>query len=301
MRYIGQAEPKPFAFIDIKGEPKRKSYVSHDAFKNLTGKLELTIEVISEFLFVGSGNYHFREKDKLVYYSFFKTNQNITIPGTSIKGAVRGVAEAISNSCVILKGNTEKLVLNQCKFELEKDYFQLCPVCNLFGITGYGGRVCFLDANPLKIETDIVKISELWGPRVNKSKRKFYQNKKFNPVGNLKPEKNYRFVEAVKKGSKFNTTLRFENVTEGELSLILYAMGVNQDYMIKIGGAKPRCFGTVRFISGKFQVLSDDLVSFDEKPITEIMKKDELIEKDLLSLFKKEISKQDELCPKGMY
>lgn len=299
MRYTGQAEPKPFAFVDIKGEPTRKNYVSHETFKNLTGKLELSFEVISDFLFVGSGNYDFREKDKLVYYSFFRTNQNITIPGTSIKGAVRSVAEAISNSCVILKGSKENLAFNPCKFELENS--KLCPACNLFGITGYGGRVCFLDANPLKIETDVVKIGELWGPRINKRKRKFYQNKKFNPVGNLKPEKNYRFVEAAKKGSKFNTTLRFQNVTEGELSLILYAMGINQDYMIKLGGAKPRCFGTVRFTSSKFQVLGDDLVSFDEKSITEIMKKDDLIEKDLLNQFKKEISKENELCPKGMY
>lgn len=299
MRFSGQIEPKPFAFIDIKGEPERKNYVSHDVFKALTGKLELTIEVISDFLFIGSGSYDFREKDKLVYYSFFKTNQNITIPGTSIKGAVRSVAEAISNSCVKIKGKSEKLALTSC--ELEPENGKLCPACNLFGTTGYGGRVCFLDANLLKIETEIVKIGELWGPRVNKSKRKFYQNKKFNPVGNLKPEKNYRFVEAVKKASKFNTTLRFQNVTEGELSLILYAMGINQDYMIKIGGAKPRCFGTVKFTSGKFQVLSDDLISLDEKSIAEIMKKDDLIKKDLFNQLKKEISKQNELCPKGMY
>ncbi|MCG2826306.1 MAG: RAMP superfamily CRISPR-associated protein [Thermoplasmatales archaeon] len=263
--------------------------------------MELTIEVASDFLFVGSGNYDLRDMDKLVYYSFFRTNQNITIPGTSIKGAVRSVAEAISNSCVIVKGNQEKLGINPCKFDLEKGKIQLCPACRIFGITDYSGRVCISDAVPLKIETEIIKIGELWGPRINRKKRKFYQNKLFNPVGNLRPEKNHRFVEAVRKGSRFSTSLRYQNLTEGELSLILYAMGVNQDYMIKIGGAKPRCLGTVRFIAGKLLVLSEDLLSFTEKSIAEIIRNSELIEPELLTQFKNEISKEKEYCPKGMY
>jgi len=306
MRY-GSAEPKPFAFVDIKGAPKREDYVPHDTYSGLTGKLELTIEVISDYLFVGSGNYDFRERDKLVYYSFFRTNGNITIPGTSIKGAVRSVAEAISNSCVSQrkKGRGEEKCASshfECEFKPEKEKKELCPACSLFGTTGYGGRVSFSDASTFsKIEPEVVKISELWGPRINKGRRKFYQNKRFNPVGNLKPERNYRLVEAIKKASKFCTTLGFQNVSEAELSLLLHAMGIEQQYRIKIGGAKPRCFGTVRFTAGEFKVLSVDLLSFEKKPISEVMMNNDLIETEHLEQFKKEISKEEELCPKEMY
>lgn len=315
----GQVEPKPFAFVDIKGTPERREYVPHDKYRDFTGKLELTIEVISDYLFVGSGNYDFRERDKLVYYSFFRTNGGIAIPGTSIKGAVRSVAEAISNSCVSQLAGRKRTGKNRYKQDerlppyIDKkhshkpcdDINNLCPVCRLFGTTGYGGRVSFLDASlAAKPDIEIIKIGELFGPtnvtpeRNAPPKRKFYQNKKFNPV---KPESNYRFVEAVRKGSKFLTTVGFQNVTEAELSLLLHAMGIGQAYRIKIGGAKPRCFGTVSFIAGNFKGLSADLLSFEEKSVSEVMMNEDLIKTELLEQFIKEISKEEEFCPKEMY
>ena len=316
--YYGRtSEPKPFAYVDIPGEgPEKGEYIAHDKFyggKLLTGKLELELEVISDYLFVGSGNYDLREKDKLVYYSFFRTNGDIVIPGTSIKGAVRSVLEAISNSCVSQRGRREEhfATHKRCEFELEKGKTNLCPACKLFGTTGYAGRASFFDAHPEhpeKSDIEIVKIHELFPPRINKGKRKFYQNKKFNPVRNQRQERNYRFVEAVKKGSTFKSALSFQNIEKKELALLLYAMGIGQDYMIKIGGAKPRCFGTVRFIPTAIKLWADPLARVEEKSgkelgdfITDVLGHRDLIVDDLLRQFRDGISKPNETCPMGVY
>lgn len=308
-------EPKPFAFVDIKGVPKKEKFVSLEKLEktNLTGIMELKFEVVSDFFFVGSGGYDYSKAKNLVYYTFFKSGDKVAIPGSSLKGAIRSVAEAISNSCVSVvaskKGEKPPRSHERCKFELEKGIETLCPSCNLFGTTGYCGRVSFSDASPTKYEVEIVKIYDLFKPNNVWPKRKFYQNKQFNPIGNLKPEKNYRFIEAIKKGSAFNTEMTFFNVKKEELSLLLYAMGIKQDYKIKIGGAKPRCLGTVKFTPTRlFKLKENNPLDYEEKTqqelesfISEILKKDTLIEKSLLEQFKNEMSERSELCPKEVY
>lgn len=319
MRYQDRrpSEPKPFAYVDIHRDIQKSKYMADDRFyeEKRTGRLELELRVFSEYLFVGSGNYDLREKDKLVYYSFFRTNGKVVIPGTSIKGAVRSVLEAISNSCVSQVGRRENhpRTHRKCEFDPEKKRVDLCSSCKLFGTTGYAGRANFSDAPPemegIRDIIEIVKIHELFPPKINKKdKRKFYQNKKFNPVGNLKPEKNYRFVEAVKKGSIFKTSLSFQNLTKEELALLFYAMGVGQDYMIKVGGAKPRCFGTVRFNPANLKLWADPLEKAEEKSgeklenfISDVLVCNNLIVDKRLNQFRDEISKPNERCPKGVY
>ncbi len=256
-------EEKPFVYVPVsKKEPDKKKFISHEVQKGLTGKIYFDLEVVSDYLFVGSGGYDFRG-DK-VFYSFFRSKGNLAIPGTSLKGSIRAIAEVISNSCVSQwAGKSDKKpdewpsIPNSHRRCENTD--RLCPACRIFGMVGkrgmaYAGRISFSDVHPLEnIKSDIVKIGDLFPPTVvekderGKGKRKFYGNWQFNPLNNLNPEKNHRFVEAVSNGAHFKFTLSFSNLLEEELSLILHAMGVDQDYMIKIGGAKPRCFGTVRF------------------------------------------------------
>jgi len=261
------AEPKPFVLVDIpSAAPERKPATTHEKFSGLTGRLELTFTVVSEYLFVGSGAYEFdphaRGDRPDVWYTFYRRNGQICVPGTSIKGAIRTIVEAISNSCVSqirrpreqVRSNAHQL----CRFKDENS--PLCPACRLFGTTGYRGRVHFSDfllQSPEKVE--IVKIGELWEPkRVDPSKRRFYEQKKFEPVKDLRPQSGFRFVEAVPKGTKFQGILAFENLSEAELGLILRGLGwTTKDeakekkvvivFTPKIGGAKPRCFGSVKF------------------------------------------------------
>ncbi len=266
------AEPKPFFWISLreKPSPQRDQPVPHDRFIGWSGRMELEIEVRSDYLYVGSGNFDLfllqgREQAR---YTFARRNGELVIPGTGIKGAVRSVVEAISNSCVPLSGRRER---GPGSHRPCNDPSRLCPACRLFGTTGYQGRVHFADAVPFgDVETTTIKIADLWPPKRFEG-RKFYQTKAFQPQ-DMRPQKNYRFLEVVPKGTRFRTTLFFENATTAEMGLLVRALGlalhpekegsVVYAFPVKIGGAKPRCLGSVRFHPRRIQTLpasSEDL------------------------------------------
>jgi CRISPR/Cas system CSM-associated protein Csm3 (group 7 of RAMP superfamily) len=261
------AEPKPFVLVEIpQEEPDRRPVATHEKFAGLTGRLELVFEVVSEHLFVGSGAYEFdpnhgnRRPD--VWYTFYRRNGQLCVPGTSLKGAIRAIVEAISNSCVSQMRRPRERIASSahqpCRWDPKKTAHEnrLCPACRLFGTTSYRGRVHFTDFLPQgEIKPEVVKIGELWEPkRPDPSRRRFYERKSFQPLENPAPQQGFRFVEAVQRQAKFRGALLFENVSEAELGLLLHALGwqvengrVIMAFAPKLGGAKPRCFGSVEF------------------------------------------------------
>ena len=233
--------------------------------------MELEIEVLSDYLYVGSGNidlFPLQGKEQ-ARYTFARCNGQLVIPGTGIKGAVRSVVEAISNSCVLQAHYKEKVPRSHraCRGvkQGQERRAELCPACRLFGTTGYRGRVYFSDAVPVgDVQTETIKIADLWPPKMDKG-RKFYQTKEFQPQQDMRPQKNYRFIEVVPKGTRFKATLFFDNATTAEMGLLVRALGltvhpekegsVDYAFPIKIGGAKPRCLGSVYFRPKRIQTL----------------------------------------------
>ena len=262
-----QTEPKPFALVKIPSEePQRREATTHERFQGFTGRLELVFTVESEYLFVGSGNYEFdpnaRGNRPDVWHTFNRRNGRICIPGTSIKGAIRSIVEAISNSCVSLsRGHEVRLTqLDKSHRERCNSLETACPACRLFGFTGLRGRIGFEDTFPIEqVNLQIVKIPELWHHKPRKIRRldkarRFYESKRFEAPADRKPEQGYWFVEAIPKGVQFRSTLHFENLSQAELGLIFHALGwqtgqegFDHAFTPKLGGAKPRCFGAVRF------------------------------------------------------
>lgn len=250
--------PKPFIWLPLPQQaPRKHSPTGLEVFRERTGRLDVSFVVESAYLYVGSGGYDFKPNAKQtepdVWYTFYRRAGQLCVPGTSLKGAIRSIVEAISNSCVSQSGSNEYLRPTHTRCPVNDN--QVCISCSLFGRTGWRGRVHFADATPAqKIETKVVKISDLWPPR-NTQGRKFYAGGQFQSLGNLTPEGNHRFVEGVVKGSRLNTSIYFENVTSEELGLVFCALGWDVDaqgqlvnaFYPRVGGAKPRCFGIVRF------------------------------------------------------
>ena len=255
---------KPYIFLELSDkEPAKDKPITHEKFEKLTGKLLLRMEVVSQYLFVGSGSYDFNPNAKNdevdVWFTFYRRNGKVCIPGSSIKGAIRSIVEAISNSCFSVKNKEDRVRKSYRKCQ---DLNDLCPACRLFGLAGkrdsYKGRINFSDAIPeRRLETRIIKIQELWSPKKSKENaRKLYLNGDFSFQRDEKPERGARFVEVVPRGSIFKSRLFFENVKKSELGLIFHALGwqyENQSlsytaFYPKIGGAKPRCLGAVKFI-----------------------------------------------------
>lgn len=316
-------QPKPFFWILLpkgdKGRPTKSMPTPHLRFIDATGRMELEIEVLSDYLFVGSGQIDLfvHEERKQAYHVFARRGDQLIIPGTSIKGAVRSVAEALSNSCVKVRARDEKI---RSSHEACRDEKELCPACRLFGTTGYRGRIHFADAIPVgEVQTHYIKIADLWPPHQARG-RKFYYSKQFQKL-DMQPERNHRFLEAVPKGSKFRTVLYFENTSHAEMGLLIRALGLDRStqdkiehvFPIKMGGAKPRCLGSVRFIPRELRLIQpgpDLLTSLTgggaPTKITESLlawlKDTSLLDQEAWKRFQQEAKLiPGESCPQGVY
>lgn len=314
-------EPKPFFWISLESRPRPQKELPapHDRFSGWSGQMDLVIEVFSDYLYVGSGNFDLfplQGRDQ-ARYTFARRNGELVIPATGIKGAVRSIVEAISNSCIKLSER------GPGSHRPCDDPTRLCPACRLFGTTGYRGRIHFSDAEPVgDVQTTTIKIADLWPPKQFKG-RKFYETKAFQPQ-DMRPQKNYRFLEVVPRGTRFVTTLFFENATAAEMGLIVRALGLDlhpekEDsvvyaFPVKIGGAKPRCLGSVRFRPTRLQVLSITpenlfhslLTSGDSEPVKdqllEWLADTSLLDQDAWTEFCEKSKLQTDVpCPKEAY
>ncbi len=321
-------EPKPFFWIPFHESPQRAKLTareSHECFQALSGRIGFEVRVVSEYLYVGSGAILLDDKVG-AYYAFTRRGDQLVIPGTGIKGAVRSIVEALSNSCVRQIASKDRLrkpsyrACGNVKQGQEKQAV-LCPACRLFGTTGYRGRVYFVDALPAdQLKTQIIKIADLWPPRQTKG-RKFYQSKIFQHLDD-KPEKSHRFVEVIPKGVSFGTTLFFENTGPDEMGLLLRALGLEryseQDniiptFPVKLGGAKPRCLGAVHFYPqnlyllpnssrGLFQALAQGGESYSVKETLEEWLQDQtLLDPEAWAQFHQGAQISQEFCPKEVY
>jgi len=260
-----EPEPKPFFWVEMDTPPQKARPVFHEKLAGWTGRLIWEIEVLSDYLYVGSGNLdlvRLRDGHEQVRYAFARRDGQLVIPATSIKGAIRAIFEAIANSCVSQRHHRERppsTAHMACGLvrKGKEEKAQLCPACRVFGTTGYRGRVHFSDAVPVSdVHTETVKIADLWPPRQVRKARKFYQSKAFQKQ-DLRPRKNTRFPEVVPKGSRFQTALYFENLDDAEMGALMRALGLDLHsskpdtvvyaFPLKLGGAKPRCLGSVRF------------------------------------------------------
>lgn len=287
-----------YVYVNLE-RPKWEEVTGHDKPnpEYVTGVATFDMKVTSEYLFVGDGRQDYCEHFQEAYYRFFRSKDQLTIPGTTLKGAVRSVAEAISASCISVRSWRDNRILkgySRCNVKKGAKKIKICPACRIFGTTNYRGHVSFSDALPNgNIEPKIIKVAELWGPRRLNPKRKFYKSGKYIELENQSPEKSYRYIEVVPKDSIFTFDLFFENAQESDLSLVFHSMGIGQDFEIKVGGAKPRCLGNVSFAAKRIMVM-DQLTDIKDKDpasfISEMLKNKDLIRPERLEELTRNIS-----------
>ncbi len=156
------------------------------------------------------------------------------IPGSSLKGCVRGIAAAVSRSCS---------PDNRCKAD------NRCIVCDTFGTLSFAGRVDFDDLKAPK-DTKILSksVPVPFMPKIKKEGYKFYRKKDAPTMnGNFAPK--LYTVEAVGVGTVFTGRVYFRKVTEEELSLLVFSMGYTgneENFLPKLGGNRAHGFGSVK-------------------------------------------------------
>ena len=274
----------------------KETVISHARFDNqrYSGKIVCLLTVQAP-IHIGSGVFElgtdagYRDYQGVVK-GLIKENGIPIIPGSSLKGAIRSVAEAISYSCFLERRSG----FNPC--QVEKGTDRVCVACRIFGAMGYMGRISFTEAVPvsqtqngwqpmdkptyLKHKPDEpVKVIALWGPkRYPTLGRRFYPHINYLDDDFWKSDlKNQLDITAAKKDKRGHVTkrynkeefmrekvlepydfippklnlqfqLKFENLEEKELGLLLSAMGISEQnstsFFPSLGGSKPFCFGT---------------------------------------------------------
>lgn len=209
---------------------------------------------------------------------------HVYIPATSLKGPLRAVAETAGNGCLGVLSDEHEVSYRQRKelqpHQLPRGYRpctkadEACVTCLLFGMTEEGdngkdeekrtslaGRVYISDARPLSRLTSVnVDIPEpRGGPRPKHTSfyfdaqgrilgRKFYYHhlsyrdslNLYFDVDRYRPDP--VTLEAVE--GPFTFTVRFHNLTDTELDLLVYTLALEDNLRHHLGFAKPYGLGS---------------------------------------------------------
>jgi CRISPR-associated protein Csm3 len=267
-RFGGRASAeKPYAFVPIPaGDARRERPTGHDRYTGdlVTGTLEGTILALSP-VHVASGQIELTGKQPPLVKAHFRRNGRLTIPGSSLKGVVRSIVEAISSPPSCLRVTRARSAEQSNNVQACTDKERLCVACRIFGAMGYLGQVRFHDAIIETGEPEIIPTPSLFAPRTrerlyviggNVVGRKFYRHGAL-ARGNVP-------LEVCPPGSRFRLRVDFENLSEAQLGLLLVALGQGIPKLHpKLGGAKPACCGSVEIQIAEVQTISARAAALD--------------------------------------
>jgi hypothetical protein len=256
--------PKPFGFVEIapleRGD--RQHPAGHDRYldDHFNGVIEAVL-IVATPVHVGSGGLRMTGNPRVpLVRSLTRVRGRPAIPASTLKGLVRSTVEAISRSCVrITRARRNQLPQGAAPC---RDKENLCVACRMFGSLGYQGLVRFSDAVLDEGQKPMVaRMPSLFAPRSrtgvyygssNQVKgRKVYQHGRTvtnanTPVEVLRPESTLAFQ------------VQFDNLTKAQVGLLLTGMGLGEpELILKVGGGKPACYGSVMVQLRSLQVWGD--------------------------------------------
>ncbi len=269
--------PKPYAFIPLPSQhPGLQKPAGHHRYQpgTLTGTLTAQIVARSP-IHVASGLLEpLRNRDYPLVKGHFRTNDTLAIPATSLKGCIRSILEAIAPAAITI--TRARPLPNEANPSNNLDRLDVAQ--RLFGTLGYQGCVRFRDAliEPADARPAIVPSVQLFRPRSDAHDtyfdgrrpkgRKFYMHGTV-ATGNLP-------LETCPVDSTFRLQLDFDNLTRGEVGLLLYALGLGAPRLWpKLGGSKPACLGTIEVSNPALVVLepSAAYTDFDATPQPQVI------------------------------
>ena len=267
MQHSQTSVSNSFADVLLPRSVSREHPAGHDRYydnkERTTGRIEGIIEALSP-IHIGSGVIDFAQEidpaqnsEQLQNIEIFRTvlrmNGIAIIPGSSLKGAIRSVVEAISQSCVCKTDGDILDILRrlpggfvECR-RRPRERTQLCVACCMFGAMGFQGNVGIRDAPQIDEQVVTKFVPELHPPEYYGTDTEGAPLRKFYKHGVVASGNTP--IEACEVGSKFRFVVQVNNLTQAEWGLLLTALGHHPDhpFKLKVGGAKPVCFGSINF------------------------------------------------------
>jgi CRISPR/Cas system CSM-associated protein Csm3 (group 7 of RAMP superfamily) len=247
---------KPYDFVSFPaGEPVRERLAGHDRFLpdryNGVLHLQLTVETAlhssTGSIVLGSD---VGASEPLVRPLVQRNGQWI-IQGTSLKGCIRSVYEAITNSTLGVK-TFAPVPGDRQPSNASKKNPDLCPASRVFGALGYQGLVEISDAVGDRAPS-IVRVMPLHAPKMGPAYkdemgqvkgRKFYHHAKRLSEGGTIP------IQVAIAQSQLTAQIHFRNLESADLGALLIALGQDpkHSFALKLGAAKPLGLGTVSVV-----------------------------------------------------
>lgn len=261
---------KPYALVPFpRQRPFLKAPIGHHRYADncYHGTLHLTLKVLTA-LHVSTGvtalGSDVGSRVPLIKTMVQGKEQQLLIQGSSLKGCIRAIYEAITNS-------TLAVITNRYRQKIPKDRLpcrskeSLCPASQVFGALDWQGLVHFTDATCESTKSVTGFMPSLYRPRPDERDAYFDR-------GQAAGRKFYRHaVKAVDGGNRgtpvqqagteftFKTEIHFRNLTEAQLGTLLIALGQDSNYpmALKLGGGKPVGMGTVQVSIPEMEVTQD--------------------------------------------
>lgn len=276
--------PYDFVRIDWSKSPERRRPVWHDRFVGQNSQTlysgYIDVDVYAETPIFVPERAGERAFDPRKPAQFMKNGRGeYIIPGSSLKGMLRTVAEALGNGCLTLFGGDYEQHRVNYRPKVPREFYRcdqsdnLCITCRTFGMLS--GRSVFLG----KVNVgDAVAYSEkiyvydrpiytkpLMEPKPRHASfyldptgqhiagRKFYfhHSPDYEPLtdsrliyfGN-KPAN--RYIQPLDYGTQFHFRVDFTNLEEDEFGVLLLSIMLEENMRHKIGYAKPLGLGSVQ-------------------------------------------------------
>jgi hypothetical protein len=237
---------KPYRFIPFPQTPPPKARpAGHDRYlkDRLHGTLFVTLKVQTP-LHVSTGlvamGSDIGSRVPLIKTMTLGSDRRLLIQGSSLKGCIRSLYEAITNSTlgVITSKYKDKMPRDRLPCS-KKD--ELCPASQVFGALDWQGLVEFSDAMCESINYGTGFMPSLYAPRPQS--REYYNFAKSIDKG----QQQGIAVQQATKDFTFKTQIHFKNLKPAELGTLLIVLGQDPNYPIalKIGGGKPIGMGTM--------------------------------------------------------
>lgn len=271
--------PKPYAMVTFPtpSPPKAKPAGHHKYLdKHIHGTLCITLNVQTP-IHVSTGvvalGADVNARVPLIKTMTVDTNKKLVIQGSSLKGCIRAVYEAITNSTLAVNSRPADKVPRDRQPCRNRE--ELCPASQVFGALDWQGLIEFSDARCTNNNPSTGFMPSLYSPRP--ARRDYY-----NTRGMAKGRKfYYNFAKSIDKGQNqgipvqqaskdfaFTTEIHFKNLKPEQLGTLLIILGQDSQYPIalKIGGGKPIGMGTMTVAVDKIEQagnLRDRYSSYD--------------------------------------
>ncbi len=246
-QYQTQREFIPFCQPELYSSKDKPQY---------SGYVDLTVTCCTD-LYIGSGFSFVPEKENEFVYSPILVDGKPIIPGSTFKGVVRNLASIVSNGC--LPGTVRRNDRLPAGVEnITCKPFKCCIVCDVFGMMGKCSKVIFSDMHSDNARLKIVEKNQQYSPKARYTDEGgCLKGFKIYPTGDNKYTANSRVkVQVVDKGAVFKGRIHFKKLTEEELCLLMFAMGLEKtegrDIRLKLGGFKNEGIGEAEVMSSGF-------------------------------------------------